>query len=106
MGGDYAQIVSVDAPVHTTDCLSNRWVIHAVAYRTLYTAPVAPSPAPPLPPGVPLAPDAPPAAATRTCDPPCSPGYTCSAGVCLALCNPTCGAGQVCRQDRTCGPAN
>jgi hypothetical protein len=36
------------------------------------------------------------------CAPPCSPGYRCVTQQCVAICNPACGAGQVCRQDRTC----
>jgi len=101
MGGDYAQIVSVEPPVHTMDCLANRWVIHAMAYKTAFAGTVAsPAVAGTAAPPPAAAPPAP------SCDPPCSPGYACSAGTCLALCNPTCGPGQVCRQDRTCGSAN
>jgi hypothetical protein len=103
MGGDYARIIEVDAPVKTTDCLGNRWVIHAVAYRTAFARPAtpevasSPSPSPPA-----QAPAAPP---TQDCNPPCSPGYACSAGLCKALCNPACRPDQVCRQDRTCAAA-
>jgi hypothetical protein len=103
MGGDYAEVVSVDPPIHTTDCLANRWAIHALAYRTPSAAPVAAPPAPAVT-SVPPLTSAPPPSAPG-CAPPCSPGYACSsAGTCRALCNPTCGPGQVCRQDRTCGP--
>jgi hypothetical protein len=96
LGGDYAEIVKVIPPVHTMDCLANQWLVHAVAYRLAErAAPVAPV----------AAPSAPIAPASGECTPPCSPGYACSAGVCLALCNPACGPGTVCRQDRICVPA-
>jgi hypothetical protein len=112
MGGDYARVLEVEPPTHTTDCMGNRWVIHAVAYRSPFapsgvpavpSAPSAPEPAA-APPAVVTPPPAP-APVSQDCAPPCSPGYACSAGACLALCNPPCGAGQTCRQDRTCGPA-
>jgi hypothetical protein len=89
MGGDYVEIVKVSPAIQTLDCLSNRWAIEGIAYRT--------GPAVVLPPPPPPAVD---------CVPPCSPGYACSAGACLALCNPACGPGQVCRQDRTCAAAH
>ncbi|HEX2669822.1 MAG TPA: hypothetical protein VHM25_03065, partial [Polyangiaceae bacterium] len=47
-----------------------------------------------------------PATAPLGCEPPCSPGYACEAGICRALCNPACSAGQVCRADRVCVPAS
>jgi hypothetical protein len=49
---------------------------------------------------------APPIASAAACSPPCSPGYACSAGVCVAECNPACVAGQICRSDRVCVPAH
>lgn len=36
------------------------------------------------------------------CAPPCSPGYFCQAGLCLAECNPPCGPGRTCSADRVC----
>jgi hypothetical protein len=44
------------------------------------------------------------ASASDSCDPPCSPGYRCQGSTCTALCNPACGAGMHCAQDRTCQP--
>jgi hypothetical protein len=87
MGGDYVKIVKVLPAIQTLDCLSNRWAIEGIAYRT--GSAVTPPPAP----------------AVMDCTPPCSPGYACSAGTCLALCNPACGPDQICRQDRTCAAA-
>lgn len=103
MGGNYAEILTVLPPHDTgTQCPDNRMIIHGVAFKTAEdavgtdaSAPLASPPAPPAP--------APPPAATA-CDPPCSPGYTCSAGSCVPLCNPPCGPGQVCRADRLCVP--
>jgi hypothetical protein len=86
MGGDYVEIVRVLPAIQTLDCLSDRWAIEGVAYRT--GSAVIPAP-PPVP-------------AVAECTPPCSPGYACSAGTCLAQCNPACGPDQICRQDRTC----
>jgi len=42
---------------------------------------------------------------SAACNPLCSPGYVCSAGVCQAQCNPACGAGETCRADRVCVPS-
>jgi hypothetical protein len=41
-----------------------------------------------------------------SCDPPCSPGYKCSAGECIAVCNPACGEGMRCNQQRSCEPVS
>jgi hypothetical protein len=38
------------------------------------------------------------------CDPPCSPGYACQNAQCIALCNPACGEGARCNQQRVCEP--
>lgn len=38
------------------------------------------------------------------CDPPCSPGYACNAGVCRGVCNPLCREGFICGDDRVCHP--
>lgn len=38
------------------------------------------------------------------CDPPCSPGYRCDVGQCLAVCNPPCSPGMRCNQQRVCEP--
>jgi hypothetical protein len=46
-----------------------------------------------------------PAAPETSCDPPCSPGFKCSAGVCEPQCNPACEAGEVCSRRRVCEPA-
>src|SRR5580692_8294282 len=34
MGGDYVEIVKVLPAIQTMDCLSNRWAIEGIAYRT------------------------------------------------------------------------
>jgi len=36
------------------------------------------------------------------CEPSCSPGFTCSHGVCVTACNPECGAGARCGDDKVC----
>lgn len=43
-------------------------------------------------------------APARTCEPDCSPGYTCLRAVCVSACNPLCGAGERCGVDRICRP--
>jgi hypothetical protein len=40
--------------------------------------------------------------ATPVCEPSCSPGYLCIRGSCVSACNPPCGSGQHCGDDRTC----
>jgi hypothetical protein len=57
---------------------------------------------PPKPPGENTAPVAP--AKPATCEPECSPGYTCLRGTCVSACNPACGAGERCGVDRICHP--
>ena len=86
----------------------------AVAPQAPTGAPQAPAVAPQAPTGAPqapavglAAPSAGPASAPNTaCNPLCSPGYACSAGVCQAQCNPACGAGETCRADRVCVPVS
>lgn len=87
---NYVSLLTTTPPHQEGGCYDNKFVIRAIAYRV-----------------DPMAVTASPAAlsANDGCDPPCSPGYRCSKAVCLAVCNPTCAADQVCRQDRTCGPA-
>jgi hypothetical protein len=89
LGADYVEIVKVTPAIQSLDCLSNRWAIEGIAYRTGSAATPVPPPAP----------------AIVDCTPPCSPGYACSAGTCLASCNPACGPDQICRQDRICAAA-
>jgi hypothetical protein len=89
MGGNYVQVMTMTEPHSENGCFDDRFVIRGVVFR-LGAAPAAASVT---------------AATSDGCDPPCSPGYACQAGVCHALCNPKCGANEVCRQDRTCGPA-
>jgi hypothetical protein len=36
------------------------------------------------------------------CDPSCSPGFVCSRGSCVSACNPICGQGLRCGEDRVC----
>jgi len=43
-------------------------------------------------------------AASGTCDPICSPGFTCDAGTCVPQCNPACDEGEACGKDRLCHP--
>jgi hypothetical protein len=71
----------------------------------LRAAPAAAAPTPaheaaPAPAAAPVS--TPEKVASPYCDPPCSPGYACQAGICVALCNPTCGPDQVCGGDRIC----
>jgi hypothetical protein len=88
-GGNYVQILTTIAPHTENSCFDNRFVIRAVIYRV---APVGP-----------VGGEASIAKATPGgCVPPCSPGYACESGACLAQCNPPCGANETCRQDRTC----
>lgn len=83
-GANYVMLVATISPhLITTYCFDNRFVLQGIAYRITPASPVA----------------------GDGCNPPCSPGYGCSRSVCVALCNPACGPDQVCRQDRTCGPA-
>lgn len=100
---NYVMLVSTVEPHFEPGCHNNEFVIRGVAYRIpASVAPQASRPPPP-PPGA-LQPSTAPAG-TSACYPPCSPGYRCEAQSCVAMCNPACGAGQVCRQDRTCAPA-
>lgn len=86
-GANYVALIATMSPHLSGGCFDNRFVLQGIAYQ------VHPEQAPAIP------------VARDGCDPPCSPGYRCSRSVCLALCNPACGPDQVCRQDRTCGPA-
>lgn len=88
-GGNYVQVMKMTEPHLSGGCFDDRFIIRGVVFQ-VGAAPVEP-------PVAKASPDA--------CSPPCSPGYSCQAGVCRAQCNPSCGADQVCRQDRTCGPA-
>lgn len=73
-----------------------RWgFVRVLEVRVLERAPVAAAT-----PTVPLA--TAPAPAPAGCEPICSPGYGCQAGVCVPLCNPPCGDGDVCGGDRIC----
>ncbi len=67
----------------------------------LFACPAARAKVAPLPARV--EPSAQPAPA-RTCEPDCSPGYTCLRAVCVSACNPLCGAGERCGVDRICLP--
>ncbi|MEP7120883.1 MAG: hypothetical protein ABJE95_08240 [Byssovorax sp.] len=37
-----------------------------------------------------------------SCEPDCSPGYTCLRGACVSACNPLCSSGERCGVDRIC----
>lgn len=39
------------------------------------------------------------------CEPSCSPGFTCLHAICVTACNPACGAGEQCGDDRMCHAA-
>jgi hypothetical protein len=90
-GGNYVQIMTMTEPHSEHGCFDNRFIVRGVVFQVNST------PAAELPVAK-ASPDA--------CTPPCSPGYACQAGTCIAQCNPACGPNQVCRQDRTCGPAS
>lgn len=90
MGGNYVQIMTMTEPHSEHGCFDQRFIIRGVVFRV--------QGAPAELPVAKASPDA--------CTPPCSPGYACQAGTCVAQCNPACGPSQVCRQDRTCGPAS
>jgi hypothetical protein len=101
---NYVMLVSTVEPHFEPGCHNNEFTIRGVAYRI--PASVAPQASPPPPswqPGALQSTTAP--VGTSACYPPCSPGYRCEGQSCVAMCNPACGAGQVCRQDRTCAPA-
>ena len=89
LGGNYVRVMGMSAPHPAGGCYDDRFVIIGDVFRVTASAQAAAEPA-----------------GTDSCSPPCSPGYACQAGVCRAQCNPACGADQVCRQDRTCGPAS
>ncbi|HET7545733.1 MAG TPA: DUF4156 domain-containing protein [Polyangiaceae bacterium] len=94
-GANFVQVTKVVEPYSGHDCTHREFKMEGLSYRLAGTPIVVASSPPPLP--VP--------APALDCSPPCSPGYACEAGVCQALCNPACGAGQVCRADRVCVPA-
>jgi hypothetical protein len=89
MGGNYVQIMTIDAPHSENGCFDDRFTIRGMVYRLRTPPPAEPE----------VAQDE----GQAACDPPCSPGYRCDGEACQPLCNPPCSAGQVCRQDRTCG---
>ncbi len=91
-GANFVKITKVTEPYSGHDCYHREFKIEGLSYRLAGTPIVVPS-APPaeLPAAV--------------CNPICSPGYGCEAGVCRALCNPACSTGQICRVDRVCVPA-
>ncbi len=88
-GATYVKIVQMIEP-HSENprCYDQRFIIRGLAYapgEATSEAQQAPE-------------------ATNNCNPPCSPGYECQAGVCVALCNPPCSPGYECANDRTCQP--
>jgi len=133
-GANFVKVTRVIEPYSGHDCVHREFQMEGLSYRLAGTPAVAATAAPAVA-SVSPANSAPalasaPTAATATtaaaapatgvapavaltpaptplgCEPPCSPGYACEAGVCRALCNPACGAGQVCRTDRVCVPAS
>jgi hypothetical protein len=85
-GANYVTLVMVTEPHSENGCFDQEFRVRGMAYKT----------------GTPPVVQAGPAVASSTCDPPCSPGYSCSAGTCLAVCNPQCGPTQTCSQERVC----
>jgi hypothetical protein len=107
-GAGFVKLTRVTRPYSGRDCYHVDYVLEGMAYYLNGApAPVLPAaPAVPTAPVVPAGPIAPVTTSTAgECSPPCSPGYACSSGVCLALCNPACSAQEMCRADRVCVPA-
>jgi hypothetical protein len=127
-GANFVKVTQVVEPYSGHDCVHREYKMEGLSYRLAGTpgvAPVAAVAAPISPASASTAasmsasaPSTPtpvtaatPAVGVSTpaaplgCEPPCSPGYACEAGICRALCNPACSAGQVCRADRVCVPA-
>jgi hypothetical protein len=102
---NYVMLISAVEPHLDAGCYNNEFKIRGLAYRIPDggAAQSPPMPPPAASPPAALQPSSAPAGSSA-CYPPCSPGYRCEAQTCIALCNPACGAGQVCRQDRTCAP--
>jgi hypothetical protein len=90
LGGNYVEIVTLVPPHLSGMCPVDTFAIHGIAYRGTEAQTTA-SQSLQSPPNA-------------SCDPPCSPGYSCSGAKCMAVCNPACAASEVCRPDRTCGP--
>jgi len=90
MGADYVQIMTMTQPHSEVGCFDNSFVIRGIAYK-LGSPPPAATVAP--------------AAATTSCDPPCSPGYSCERDRCVPVCNPACDANEICNAKRVCVPA-
>jgi len=89
-GLGFVKLTHVTKPYSGRDCYHVDYVLEGLAYY-LDSAP---------PPAAPAA-----LSTSVECSPPCSPGYMCSSGVCVAQCNPACSAEQLCRTDRVCVPA-
>lgn len=47
---------------------------------------------------------APETAEEADCEPACRKGFVCVKGGCVSVCNPPCGAGETCTEERTCAP--
>src|SRR5690606_16748028 len=88
MGATYVKITQQEAPYADGSCMHNEFTIRGIAYRATATATSGSE----SPRSEPL----PPVAAADACNPPCSPGYACEAGACMAVCNPSCSSGFVC----------
>lgn len=108
-GATFVKITKTIKPYPGHDCFHQEFTLEGLAYSMNELKPAAPA-AVSAPPPVVSAPSATtfpsPAASASTppleCAPPCSPGYTCHAGVCEAACNPPCAPDQTCRADRVC----
>ena len=107
-GANFVRVTQVIEPYSGHDCVHREFQMEGLSYRLAGTPVVVPVTAASAPPATAAA--APltshESAASLECAPPCSPGYSCQAGVCRALCNPACGVDQVCRADRVCVAAS
>ena len=100
-GANFVKLTKVTEPYSGHDCTHREFKLSGQSYRLAGTPTVAPPASPPVVPAAALATKA----TDPGCAPICSPGYECEAGVCRPQCNPACGEGQVCRNDRICVPA-
>jgi len=82
-GANYVQLMTLTEPHSTGNCYDNEFIIRGVAYRLDSSGQATTQPA-------------------SSCEPPCSPGYSCQAGQCIPVCNPPCDPGETCNSKRVC----
>jgi len=103
-GANFVKLTQVTEPYSGHDCYHREFKLAGLSYR------LAGTPSAVAPTAVAATAVAPAAVASGApaadCNPICSPGYACEAGVCRPLCNPACSVGQICRVDRICVPAS